>query len=142
MQLTSLDVPFNFTNCGGSLQLALTVPSYRTHSAAPHHTSPPDVTGGRVNTASRRHRLDTCYAVPDSLVTFCRRRRRRRRRRRAVGRLSPVLTAPVSAVPAPFATVRARPGPFRLQPPLEAVLRRHGTGRDALGRSQTGPEQR
>ena len=48
-----------------------------------------------------------------------------------------VLTTPVSAVPALFATVRARPGPFR--PPkiassaLEAVL----TGRNGPGRART-----
>ena len=58
----------------------------------------------------------------------------------------PVLTAPVSAVPALFATVRARPGAFR---PFKTASRRawrrfwrDGTDRGALGRSQTGPEQR
>ena len=55
-------------------------------------------------------------------------------------RLHPVLTAPVSAVPAPFATARARPGSFRpVKPPpappapLEAVL----TGRNGPGRART-----
>ena len=32
---------------------------------------------------------------------------------RRTAELSPVLTAPVSAIPALFATVRERPGPFR-----------------------------
>ena len=60
--------------------------------------------------------------------------------------LSPVLTAAVSAVSALFATVRARPGPFR---PVKTAssggwrrVWRDGTGRDALGRSQTEPKQR
>ena len=44
-----------------------------------------------------------------------------------VAELCPVLTAPVNAVPTLFATVRARPD---------------GTGLDAFGRSQTGPDQR
>ena len=64
---------------------------------------------------------------------------------------SPVLTASVSAVPpARFATVQARPRPVQFSPkPSPAATAadwrrfwRDWTGRDALGRSQTGPEQR
>ena len=54
-------------------------------------------------------------------------------------------SAPVSAVPALFATVRARHGPLRPVKPAPSTgwgrFSRDGTGRDALGRSQT-PEQR
>ena len=40
-----------------------------------------------------------------------------------------------------FATVRARPGPFCPVKTASRRFRRDGKGRDALGRSQTGPAQ-
>ena len=49
---------------------------------------------------------------------------------------SPVLTAPVSAVPALFATVRARPGPFRLVKPPPAALDAVLTGQNRPGRAR------
>ena len=51
------------------------------------------------------------------------------------GPKSPVLTAPVSAAPALFATVRARPGPFR---PVKTASRRRRAGGDFDGTERAG----
>ena len=55
--------------------------------------------------------------------------------------LHPVLTAPVGAVPALFATVRARPGPFRPVTPASSGAGDGFDGTERVGTRSDGRKQ-